>query len=43
MGDQIFIHFQTSVVQLLKFGNGSSSTLMVAWLLIHAGIKVKPC
>ena len=41
----LLIHSQTSTVQLLKIGNGyiiSSHTLLDMWLLIHAGIKVKP-
>ena len=40
---QLFIHFQTSMVQPLKFGNKeiiSSHILLDIWLLIHAGIKV---
>ena len=43
---KLLIYFQTWRVQSLKFGGGSaisSSTLPGVWLLIHAGIKVKPC
>ena len=43
---KLFIHSQTSAVQLLEFGNGkvnSSHSLLGMWLFIHAGIKVKPC
>ena len=42
----LLIHSQTSTVQPLRLGNGetiSSHTLLGMWLLIHAGIKVKPC
>ena len=38
--------WQTDNEQYLKFRNGSvisSHTLLSMWLLIHAGIKVKPC
>ena len=41
-GVKLLIHFQTSTVQPLKFGNGqvtSSHTLLHMWLLMHAGIK----
>ena len=42
-GVKLLIHSQTSMVQLLKFGNGeviSSQTLLGMWLLIHDVIKV---
>ena len=41
---KLFIHFQTSTVASVTFGNGkviSPHTLMCMWLLIHAGIKVR--
>ena len=43
---KLFIRFQTSAVQPLKFGIGniiSSHTLLGMSLLIHAGIKVYLC
>ena len=42
----LIIHFQTSTVSRLKFGNGlviSSQTLWWTPILIHAVIKVEPC
>ena len=44
-GMKLLIHSQTSTVEPLKFENGlviSSCTFLYMWLLIHAGIKVKP-
>ena len=43
---KLVICSKTSTVQPLKFGNGwviPAETLLGMWLLIHAGIKVKPC
>ena len=45
-GMKLLIHFQTSTVDPLKFRHGwvnSSHTLAVILLLIHGGIKGKPC
>ena len=42
---KLLIHFQTSTIKLLKFGNGyviSSHSLCGIWLFIHTGIEVKP-
>ena len=44
-GLKLFIHSQTSMIAPLKFVNGyviSSHILLCMWLLIYAGIKVKP-
>ena len=41
-----FLSFNGATIQVFKFKNGyviSSHTLLGVWLLIHAGIKVKPC
>ena len=43
---ELIIHSKTSTVAPLKFSNGeviSSHMLLGMQLLIHAGIKVKPC
>ena len=40
---KLLIHYQTSLVKPLKFGNGYvilSHTLLNMWLLIHPGIKL---
>ena len=45
-GMKLLIHSFTSTVHLLKFRNGPvipANTLLGVLLLIHAGIKVKPC
>ena len=45
-GMKLLIHSQTSTAQPLKFGNGwviSSHILLGMNLLIHSGIKSKPC
>ena len=42
---KLYIHSQTSTVQLVKVGNGqviSSHTLLDFWLLTHGGIKINP-
>ena len=42
---KLFIHSQSSTVQLLNFGSGYVilfHTLPTMWLLIHAGIEVNP-
>ena len=43
---ELHIHIQTSTMKPLKFGNGQKFTShksLDMWLLIHDGIKVKPC
>ena len=50
---KLIIHSQVSMVARLKFGNGSPMefgngevgsypTLLGVWLVIHAGIRIKP-
>ena len=44
-GMKLIIHYQTSIVVLLKFVNGetiSAHTLLGMWLFIHAGINSQP-
>ena len=45
-GMKLLIHSQTETVPWLEFWNKQSisfHTLLGMWLLINAGIKVKPC